>query len=125
MTLVKVIVELHEGETTTTKLWRFNSTELDSYTLQGVRNDVLSLFPHLAKKGMTVELSHVRQGETRENIAMLITSYHFAQVNIDSDKALLEALSEYLAGKRKEYLTLYAVLNRQLPKKLHPKLERR
>ena len=33
--------------------------DLGSYTLNGVRDDVLSLFPHLMKKDMTVELSHV------------------------------------------------------------------
>ena len=52
--MIKVIVELHEGENTTTKLCRFNSGEIKSYRLQRVREDVLSLFPHLMKKGLTV-----------------------------------------------------------------------
>ena len=57
MDQVKVVVELHEGAATSTKLWRFNPSEV--YTLQNVCSDVLALFPHLLKKGLTVELSHV------------------------------------------------------------------
>ena len=56
---VKVVVELAEGSVVTTKLWRFNSSERESYTLKQIRDDVQSLFLHLVKKELTVELSHI------------------------------------------------------------------
>jgi len=33
--------------------------QVDFYRLQGVHNDIMSLYHHLSKKDMTVELSHV------------------------------------------------------------------
>ena len=53
------VVALAEGSVVTTKLWRFNSLERESYTLKQIRDDVLSLFPHPVKKELTVELSHI------------------------------------------------------------------
>ena len=56
-TTTKVVVKLHEGERTNTKLWRFTSPHL--YTLEMVRKEILSLFPHLVKKDMMVDLSYI------------------------------------------------------------------
>ena len=55
---VKVIVKLHEGESAvTTKLWRFYG-EGQEYSLQRVKTEVLSLYPHLLRKELDVTLWH-------------------------------------------------------------------
>jgi hypothetical protein len=55
---VKVIILLHEGSNCTTKLWRFDSDSLQSYTLELIKAEVLSLFPHLQEKELSVKLWH-------------------------------------------------------------------
>jgi len=47
---VKVIGLLHEGVTSTFKLWSFEVRTLTKYTLEGIRIQIMSLFPHLEKK---------------------------------------------------------------------------
>ena len=54
--LVKIIVELHEGERTTRKIWRFDPGKV--YMKEGVCNDVRELFPHICKKGLHLDLHH-------------------------------------------------------------------
>ncbi len=54
---VKVIVELHEGDKTTRKIWRFDPGK--AYTKEGVCKDVRMLFPHILEKGLQLDLHHM------------------------------------------------------------------
>ena len=55
---VKVIVLLHEGDTSTSKLWSFEAESIQEYTFLKIQGEVLSLFPHLKEKNYSVELWH-------------------------------------------------------------------
>ena len=95
---VKIIVQLHEGEKTTKKIWRFDPTI--TYSKDNVCAQVKELFPHLCKKGLEVELHHY------DELA--------GKVSIESDGDLEEALKNFVeewknGAARKDYLTLHAV----------------
>ena len=50
------IVELHEGENLTKKVWRFNVVE--HYTKSKLEHEIEGLFPHITKKGLKLNLYH-------------------------------------------------------------------
>ncbi len=58
MSLIKTMIELHEGEETTKKIWRFDGDNLDSYTKDSVSFEIRELFPHLCKKGLHLNIYH-------------------------------------------------------------------
>ena len=93
----KIIVKLHEGEKTTTKIWRFKADQ--QYTLQTVCYEVVQLFPQITKRGVNVELYHF------DDLA--------GQVSIESDADMEEALRNFKeesqsSKPRTEYMTLHA-----------------
>ena len=93
------MIELHEGEETTKKIWRFDGDDLDSYTKDGVSLEIRKLFPHLCKKGLHLKFYHY------DDLA--------GKIEIESDGDLKEALNNFIGewkigGLRKEYLVLHA-----------------
>ena len=53
--MLKVVIELHDGETSLMKVWRFFSGR--EYTKDEVEAEVTSLFPHIIKKGFALSFS--------------------------------------------------------------------
>ena len=47
---IKIAVVLQQGEKTTRKPWRFNPSDISSYRLTDVEEDILRLFPDVAKR---------------------------------------------------------------------------
>lgn len=95
---VKIIVELHEGEKSTKKIWRFDQQK--TYSKEAISTEVKKLFPHLSKKGLDVQLHHY------DALA--------GKVCIECDGDVEEALKNYVeewqqGGLRKEYMTLHVV----------------
>ena len=43
---LKVAIELHEGEHSTKKVWRFNVDSIQQYSRDVVEAEIISLFPH-------------------------------------------------------------------------------
>ena len=95
---VKVRVQLHEGEKETTKIWRFDASQVLSYSKERVESENLQLFPHVVSKQMTVEIYHIDEMAGR--------------IDIQSDADMGEALANFkeAAGgqHRMQYLTLFA-----------------
>ena len=93
---LKVIIELHEGEKSSTKVWRFFSDR--EYTKDEVEAELTSLFPHIVKKGLRLNFSYY------DDLA--------GKVHIESDGDMQAALQcfvdEWYNEKRKEYLILHA-----------------
>ncbi len=76
---MSLMIELHEGEGTTKKIWRFDGDNLDSYTRKDIVSfEIRELFPHLCKKGLHLNFYH----------------YDLAgKINIESDGDLKHASS--------------------------------
>ena len=74
----KIVIALHEGENVTNKIWRFDSNASDGYTKEETVKEILSLFPHLVKKELDLELYHF------DDLA--------GKVDIESDGDLVGAL---------------------------------
>jgi hypothetical protein len=94
----KIVITLHEGEKVTNKIWRFNNTS-DRYSKEETVKEILSLFPHLVKKGLDLDLYHY------DELA--------GKVDIESDGDLVGALENFKeemsrAAPRKDYLILHA-----------------
>ena len=45
---LKIVVELHEGEKATKKIWRFGVDLVQSYTKTQLEEDIECLFPHVS-----------------------------------------------------------------------------
>ena len=90
---LKVVIELHEGEKSSTKVWRFISDR--EYTKDEVEAEVTSLFPHIVKKGLRLNFFYY------DDLA--------GKVHIESDGDVQAALQcfvdEWYNEKRKEYLS--------------------
>ena len=54
---LKVAIELHEGDKKSTKVWRFLSGR--DYMRDEVEAEVSSLFPHIVKKGLRLNLFYL------------------------------------------------------------------
>ena len=46
---LKVVIELHEGEHSTKKVWRFNVDSVQQYS-RDVEAEIIRLFPHINAK---------------------------------------------------------------------------
>lgn len=99
---VKIVVELHEGDKSTKKIWRFDpDVDVDErYTRDSVSSEIKKLFPNLLRKGLDIELHHY------DELA--------GKVCIESDGDMDEALCNFSdewqqGGSRREYLTLHVV----------------
>lgn len=95
--VIKIIVKLHQGEQTTTKIWRYNSHE--KYMKDAVCYEVLQLFPQVTKRGLGLKLFHF------DELA--------GKVSIESDADINEALHNFKeesrqSHPRKEFMTLHA-----------------
>ncbi len=44
---LKIRIDLHESDKTTTKIWRFNANLAKVYTVKRVEDEIVQLFPHL------------------------------------------------------------------------------
>ena len=51
-------LELHEGEKSTKKIWRFNADLAAEYTKIQMEKEIECLFPHIQKKGLKLKLYH-------------------------------------------------------------------
>lgn len=93
---LKVAIKLHEGETVSTKIWRFSTTR--DYTRDEVEREVASLFPHIIKKGLRLDLFYY------DDLAGKI------QIESDGDAqvALQSIREEWNDERRKDYLVLHA-----------------
>ena len=58
VSVVKVAVVLHSGPKLVKKAWRFNSLDIQSYTLESTEAQLLQLFPEVKEKGLGLELSY-------------------------------------------------------------------
>ena len=47
---IKIVVVLQQGDKSTRKPWRFNSSDISTYRLADVEEDILKLFPDVAKR---------------------------------------------------------------------------
>ena len=116
----KVIIHLHEGAVSTTKLWRFDADCLKEYTLDGLKCEILSLFPHLQKKKLSVNVWHVDDLVGKVSYTLVLASTYYSvsfytimmKVDVDSDAAVHECLQsfsdEHNGRQRREHLTLHA-----------------
>ena len=95
---LKVAIELHEGEDSTKKVWRFNADAIHQYSRNVVEAEVISLFPHVQAKGLRLNLFHF------DEIA--------GTVQIESDGDMQEVLTnfseEWHGTRHHEYLVLHA-----------------
>ena len=93
---VKIIVQLHEGDVRTTKIWRFEQGKV--YSKDDLCTEVKKLFPRIVQKGLAIKLHH------QDDMA--------GSILIDSDEDVQEALTNFIEESqgetRKEYLTLHA-----------------
>ena len=55
---VKIAIELHEGQKSTKKIWRFDVSSAKSFTKSLLVNEIEGLFPHIKKKGLSLNLYH-------------------------------------------------------------------
>jgi len=55
----RVVVCLHVGENTVTKVWRFDTNRIAEYTRQIVEDDLVSLFPDIARKKLKLKMWYV------------------------------------------------------------------
>ena len=53
---LKIVIELHEGEKSTKKVWRFNVAE--HYSKSKLEHEIEGLFPHITNKGLKLNLYH-------------------------------------------------------------------
>ena len=117
--LVKIVVELHEGERTTSKIWRFDGGDIQSYTLTGVSSTIRELFPHICKKGFHLRMHHF------DDLA--------GKVDVESDGDMREALENFATewrtgGLGKEFLVLHVsdciVPQQQVVEQVHEKSQK-
>ena len=105
---LKIAVKLHEGDKSTTKIWRLKEERI--YTKKQLEEDISALFPHLAKKGLLVNLYHLDDMVGR--------------VDIESDADVAQALENFVEElhglQRAEYLILHAE-DTNPPSTLHAK----
>lgn len=47
---IKIAVVLQQGDRSTRKPWRFNPSDISTYRLSDVEEDILKLFPDVAKR---------------------------------------------------------------------------
>ena len=95
--MIKIIVELHQGEQTTTKIWRYNSHK--KYQQKMVSQEILQLFPQVVKRGLGLNLFHF------DELA--------GKVAIESDADINEALHNFKeeswkSRPRNEFMTFHA-----------------
>ena len=94
---LKVAIELHEGDKSTKKVWRFDADTIRRYSRDAVEAEVISLFPHIQAKGLRLNLFHF------DEIA--------GRVQIDSDGDMQEALisftEEWNGSRHHEYQVLH------------------
>ena len=50
----KIAIELHEGEKSTKKIWRFDVSSGKSFTKSLLVNEIEGLFPQIKKKGLSL-----------------------------------------------------------------------
>ena len=55
---IKIAVVLQQGEKTTRKPWRFNPSDIAAYRLADVEEDILQLFPDVAKKDCRLTIQY-------------------------------------------------------------------
>ena len=95
---LKVAIELHEGEHSTKKVWRFNVDSVQQYSRDVVEAEIISLFPHIQAKGLRLNLFHF------DEIA--------GKVKIESDGDMQEALTNFMeewhGTRRHQFLVLHA-----------------
>ena len=82
---LKIVIELHEGEKSTKKVWRFNVAE--HYSKSKLEHEIEGLIPHITNKGLKLNLYH------NDELA--------GKVCIESDADATEELSRIL------YLYIY------------------
>ena len=80
--LLKIAIELHEGEKSTKKIWRFSVDLVQSYTKTQLEEEIECLFPHIKEKGLKLQLYHY------DDLA--------GKVIIDSDVDAVEALNNFI-----------------------------
>ena len=95
---LKIAIELHEGEESTKKVWRFNTDVIHQYSRDVVEAEIISLFPQVQAKGLRLNFFHF------DEIA--------GRVQIESDGDMQEALTnfneEWHGTRRHEFLVLHA-----------------
>ena len=94
---LKVAVELHEGEKSTKKIWRFNADLAAEYTKIQMEKEIECLFPHIQKKGLKLKLYHC------DELA--------GKVYIDSDADAVEALRNFTEESLNERRPMYMILH--------------
>ena len=95
---LKIAVELHQGEKSTKKIWRFDASSARSYTRARLEKEIETLFPHIPKKGCTVKLYHYDELAGK----VLIES------DIDAIEALNNFIEEHKNSRRPTYMVLHA-----------------
>ena len=98
MSVVKVAVVLHSGPNLTKKAWRFNSLDIQSYTLKSTEAELLQLFPVVKEKGLGLELSY--QDDMIATIKI--------EGDLDLHTALQSFSEEWMNKAKLENLTLHA-----------------
>ena len=68
---LKVAIELHEGDKSTKKVWRFNADTIRQYSQDAVEAEVISLFLHIQAKGLRLNLFHLDEIAGRVQIVMV------------------------------------------------------
>ena len=95
---VKIAIELHEGEKSTKKIWRFDVSSAKSFTKSLLVNEIEGLFPHIKKKGLSLSLYHC------DELARKVV----IESDADSVEALRNFIEESLHDRRPMYMVLHA-----------------
>lgn len=97
MSVVKVAVVLNSGPNATKKAWRFNSLDIQSYTLKSTEAELLQLFPVVKNKDLGLELSY------KDDMIGTIK----IEGDLDLHTALQSFSDEWKNDAKLENLTLY------------------
>ena len=96
--LLKIAVELHEGEKSTKKIWRFCVDLVKSYTKTQLEEDIEHLFPHVKERGLKLHLYHYDE----------LAGKVFIDSDVDAVEALNNFIQESLDERRQMYMILHA-----------------
>ena len=92
--LLKMAIELHEGEKSAKKIWQCSVDLVQSYTKTQLEEEIECLFPHIKEK---LQLYHY------DELA--------GKVIIDSDVDAVEALNNFIQESLDERRPMYMILH--------------
>ncbi|XP_065913780.1 uncharacterized protein [Dysidea avara] len=96
---MKIAVVLQHREKSTPKPWRFNPSDIQNYCLADVEEDVLKLFPDVAKRGSRLIFRY------KDSLV--------GEVELESDRDLRDCLQSFTEESDVKYKTFYLTEKRK------------